>query len=65
MGQTTDQIVSDIDQTRDDLRLNIEELEMRLKDAANWRSHFKKQPGPMIVAAVIGGALLSALIGRR
>jgi len=65
VGQTTDQIVSDIDQTREHLKSNLEELESRMKDAANWRSYFRKRPGPMIVAAVLGGALLSALISKR
>jgi hypothetical protein len=64
MGQATDQIVNDIDQTREDLRSNLEELETRVKNAADWRAHFDKHPGPMLAAALVGGALLSLLIGR-
>lgn len=65
MGQTTDQIETDIDRTREQLRSNLEELESRVKDAADWRTQFKRHPGPMVVAALIGGVLLSAMLGRR
>jgi hypothetical protein len=65
MGQTTDQIASDIDQTRAELKSNLEELETRVKSAADWRAQFRKHPGPMVVAAVLGGALLSSMIGKR
>lgn len=65
MGQTTDEIADDIAQTRDDLKSNLEELESRVKAAADWRSQFGKHPGAMIVAAMIGGVLLSAMLGKR
>jgi hypothetical protein len=63
MGRTTDQIAGDIARTREHLRSNLEELETRVKDAADWRSQFRKRPAVMLAAAVVGGALLSALIG--
>jgi hypothetical protein len=65
MGQTTDQIATDIARTRDDLKSNLEELETRVKDVADWRSQFRKHPGAMLTAAVLGGALLSAMMSRR
>lgn len=65
MGQTTDQIASSIDQTREQLRSNLQELETRVKSAADWRSQFQKHPGPMVVVALLGGALLSSMIGTR
>jgi phage shock protein A len=65
MGQTTDQIAADIDQTRDQLKANLEELEARVKNFADLRSQFEKRPATMIAAALVGGALLSAMIGRR
>jgi hypothetical protein len=65
MGQTTDQIATDIARTRGDLKSNLEELETRVKDAADWRSQFRKHPGAMITAALVGGALLSGLIKKR
>jgi hypothetical protein len=65
MGQTTDQIASDIDETRQNLKSNLEELETRVKDAADWRAQFRKHPGAMVVAAFVGGVLLSSMIGKR
>lgn len=65
MGQTTQQIATDIARTREDLKSNIEELETRVKDVADWRSQFRRHPGAMIAVAVVGGALLSALLGKR
>lgn len=65
MGQTPDEIVSEIDRTRDALRANLQELEARAREAADWRSHFRKHPAPMVVAAMVGGLLLSALLGKR
>ena len=65
MGQATDQIVEVIDQTREELRSNLQELEGRVKSAADWRHHFDRHPEAMVVAALIGGALLSALVARR
>jgi hypothetical protein len=65
MGERTDQIEIELDRTREELKSNLEELEMRARDAADWRSHFQKHPGPMVVAAMVGGVLLSAMLGRR
>jgi hypothetical protein len=65
MGQTTDQIESEIDRTRGDLKANLEELELRVKSVADWRDQFRRHTGPMVVAALIGGALLSAVVGKR
>lgn len=65
MGKTADEIVTDIDQSREELKANIEELEARAKDAADWRSQFGKHPVPMVLAALVGGMLLSALVGKR
>jgi hypothetical protein len=65
MGQTTDQIARDIARKREDLKSNLEELEARVKDVADWRSQFRNHPGAMLTAAVVGGALLSALIRKR
>jgi hypothetical protein len=65
MGQTTDQIASGIDQTRRELKSNLQELESRVKSATDWRNQFRKRPVSMAVAAMIGGVLLSSLIRRR
>jgi Protein of unknown function (DUF3618) len=65
MGQTTDQIVRDIDRTREHLQSNLEELESRVKDVTDWRSQFRKRPGAMLVGAVVSGVLLSTMLGKR
>jgi hypothetical protein len=65
MGQTTDQIASDIHQKRADLRSNLEELETRMKAVTDWREQFRRRPGAMIVAALVGGVLLSSMMGKR
>jgi len=65
VGKTTDEIASDIYQKREDLKSNLEELETRVKSVTDWRSQFERHPGRMVVAALVGGALLSTLIGKR
>ncbi len=65
MGKTTHEIASDIDQTRSDLKSNLEELETRVKEATDWRAHFRKRPGSMIAAALVGGVLLSLMSEKR
>jgi hypothetical protein len=65
MGKTTDEIVSDIDQTRGGLKSNLEELESRLKAVTDWRLQVRRHPGAMVAAALVGGALLSLITGKR
>jgi ElaB/YqjD/DUF883 family membrane-anchored ribosome-binding protein len=65
MGETTDEIETEIDHSREALRSNLEELETRVKDAANWRSQVRRHPGAMFGIAVLGGMLLAALVGKR
>jgi hypothetical protein len=63
MGPTTDQIENDIDRARGDLKSNLEELENRAKDMADWRTQFDRHPGAMLGVALLGGALLAMLGG--
>lgn len=65
MGQTPDEIVTEIDRTREDLKSNLEELESRAREAADWRSQFRKHPGRLMVAAMVGGALVALSLGRH
>jgi hypothetical protein len=64
MGKTADQITSEIDHAREQLEANLHELESRVKSATDWRAQFKKHPGAMVAGALIGGVLLSAMLGR-
>jgi len=65
MGQTTDQIENQIENKREDLKANLQELEARVKTATDWRHYFAEHTGTMIAAAFGGGALLAAMIGGR
>ena len=65
MGQTTQQIESQIEDRREDLKANLQELETRVKSATDWRHQFQEHPGAMIAAAVGGGMLLSMMFGKR
>ena len=64
MGETTQQIENHLHETREDLKSNIQELESRVKSATDWRHQFRQHPGMMLAAAVGGGMLLSAMLGR-
>ena len=65
MGQTTDQIESQIGSKREDLKSNLQELETRVKTATDWRHYFAQHTGTMIAAAFGGGVLLAAMLGGR
>ena len=56
MGQTSDQIATHIDHTREDLKSNLEELETRVKAVTDWRGHLRKHPVPIVIAALVGSA---------
>lgn len=45
MGQTVHQIEDHIDNSREDLRSNLEELAQRAKSAVDWRERFRGSPG--------------------
>jgi len=65
MGQTTDQIENQIESKREDLKSNLQELETRVKSAADWRHYFTEHTGTMIAAAFGGGVLLAAMVSGR
>jgi len=63
MGQTPREIESYIENTREDLGNNLEELEQKVKNATDWKQHFRSNPAPMLGAAFGGGVLLAAMMG--
>jgi hypothetical protein len=65
MGQNSSEITRDIRQTRAELGSNLQELENKVKELADWREQFQKNPFLMIGLAVGGGLLLSSLGERR
>src|SRR4029453_10833715 len=67
MDETSDQIERHIEQTRNDLHDNFNELGEKVKKAVDWRVQFEERPGTMLGLAFAGGIILSALFssGRR
>ena len=65
MGQRTDQIENQIEDKREDLKSNLQELETRVKTATDWRHYFAEHTGTMIAAAFGGGVLLATMVGGR
>jgi hypothetical protein len=66
MGETTRQIATHIEHTREDLGSNLEELEQKVKSVTDWRQQFQNSPGTMVGLAFGGGVILAAIArGRR
>ena len=65
MGETTTQIEDHIEDTRDQLGSNLDELERRMRSAADWKEYFRANPSTMVSVAFGGGVLLAALVGGR
>jgi len=64
MGQASDEIESQIQSTREDLRANLDELEGRVKSAVDWREQYRRNPALALGLALAGGFLLAGLTGR-
>lgn len=65
MGETTGQIERHIQETRNDLGENFNELQQKVKSAMDWRVQFEQRPGTSLALAFGGGLLLSALLPTR
>jgi hypothetical protein len=65
MGQTTHQIAAHIENTRDDLGSNLQELEQRVKSVTDWKQQFRARPMTMLGLAFGGGVVLATTMGRR
>jgi hypothetical protein len=63
MGERSDQITREIEQTKGELGSNLSELENKVKSATDWRTQFQKSPTTMMGIAFGGGVLLSRLVG--
>ena len=62
MGETSYQIERHINEKRDDLGDNFDELEEKVRAAVDWRAQVQTRPATMIALAFGGGVLLSALL---
>lgn len=65
MVETPDQIEGRIREERGRLGRNLTELEGRVRDAANWRTHFNRHPLAVMGAAFGAGLLAAQLTTRR
>ena len=65
MGETTNQIETHIESTREDLGANLRELERKVKSATDWRQRFQDNPMTLIGLAFGGGIFLATMMGGR
>ena len=61
MGQTTRQIEAHIEDTREDLGANLNELEQKVKSVTDWKQQFRSNPMTMLGVAFGGGILLATM----
>ena len=62
MDEGTGTIIKDILEERQRLGDNLEELEQKVREAADWRTYFNRKPWVLMGVALGGGLLLSALL---
>jgi hypothetical protein len=66
MGEKSSEIIDEIETSRNKLGENLSDLESRIREAANWRTHYERHPYVFMGAALGGGLLLSRiLLGGR
>jgi len=56
MGQTVDQIEGQIEQSREDLRSNLDQLGRKVKSAVDWRQRFRARPRAILAIALAAGS---------
>jgi hypothetical protein len=62
--EETDKIKRHIENERESLSHDLDEIEYRFKDATDLKAHFDRNTGWILGAAVAGGFLLSLALGR-
>jgi hypothetical protein len=62
MAERPDQIERHIESARTELGSNLQELEHKVKQATDWRTHFERHPMMLIGAAFGGGVLLASML---
>lgn len=65
MGENASQIEREIMEERNELGRNLEVLETKARDMADWRVHYRNHPGVFLGAAAGMGLLLGALSHRH
>jgi hypothetical protein len=62
MDEAAHKIEAHIDRTRERLDSNFRELEDRVDAATDWREQFRARPHMFLGGAIVGGALLAAVL---
>jgi hypothetical protein len=65
MGQRTERIEGELQDERDELRANLDELRDRVRSTTDWRRQFRDHPGLALGLAFGGGLLLASLLRPR
>jgi hypothetical protein len=65
MVERSDQIEKHIASTRSELGSNLQELEDKVKQAADWRTYFDRNPMMLMGLALGGGVLLGTMTGSN
>lgn len=63
MAERPDQIARHIESARSELGSNLHELENKVRQEADWKTHFERNPMTLIGLAFGGGVLLASMIG--
>ena len=63
MDEKPDQIIGHIEAQRNELGRNLSELESRVRETTDWRTHYERNPMLVLGAALGGGILLGAMVG--
>jgi hypothetical protein len=65
MGEKSDQITKEIEESRAALGEDLQQLEDKVKHLTDWREHFRQNPLPLLAAAFAGGLLLALMVNGR
>jgi hypothetical protein len=65
MAERTDLIEQHIELTRYQLGNNLHELEDKVKQAADWKTYYERNPMMMVGLAFGGGVLLASMMGGK
>jgi hypothetical protein len=65
MDERPDQIIGHIEAQRDQLGRNLNELETRVRQTADWRTWFNRNPMMVMGAALGGGLLVGSMVAGK
>jgi len=65
MDERPDQILGHIEEQRDQLGRNLNELETRVREKTDWRTYFDRNPMMIMGAALGGGLLVGSMIAGK